>query len=89
MDKQLNASLEIISRAVPQWVVDRIEEGWVVLENTDTLESISIPQQALPKNTNPGDTLIKQNSKWYKNDAETEARKKRISERFARIKSGN
>jgi len=72
---------------VPQWTVDRIEEGWAVLNNTDTLESINIPLSLLPQNTNPGDTLIRLDGKWYKNDTETAARKQRISERFARIRA--
>ena len=76
-----------LKRPIPKWVIDRIEEGWAVLENTTTLETISLPIKNLPRGVNPGDTLINQNSKWYKDEAETEARAKRIQERFARIKA--
>ena len=89
MDNQSNASLEIISRPVPKWVIDRIEDGWAVLDNSDTLESISLPLALLPDGIQPGDTMVRKNSKWYKDDAETSARKKRISERFAKIKAAN
>jgi len=68
-------------------VVDRIENGWAVLDNTDTLESVNLPMGVLPEETRPGDTLVRQDGKWYKDDNETAARKQRISERFARIKA--
>jgi len=63
-----------------------VENGWAVLENSDTLENINLPLTNLPNDVKPGDTLVRQDGKWYKDDAETAARRKRISERFARIK---
>jgi len=81
--------LEEITRPIPKWVVDRIEEDWAVLENTSTLETINLPIIKLPRGTSPGDTLIRQDSKWYKDAVDTEARAARISERFERIKARN
>lgn len=73
-------------REAQKWVVDRFEESWAVLENTATREIISLPRASLPKNTREGTTLVKIESKWYVNEAETAAREARINERFARIK---
>ena len=93
MDKPSNASaendLKVVRRPIPRWVVDRVENGWAVLDNTDTLENINLPLSNLPKNTKPGDTLVRQGGKWYKDDIETAARQTRISERLAKIKAKN
>jgi len=59
------------------------------LENSATLEIITIPLTGLPPNTRPGDTLISQNGRWYFDHAETEARRQRINERFEKIKIKN
>ncbi|MCL1844248.1 MAG: DUF3006 domain-containing protein [Defluviitaleaceae bacterium] len=77
----------IEQRPAPQWVCDRVEESWAVLENSDTREVISLPLSSLPKNTRPGSTLVKFESKWYINEAETTARAKEINKRFAAIKA--
>lgn len=86
MDNQLS-DLKIISRPIPKWVIDRFEEDWAVLTNADTHESISLPQTNLPPDIKEGYTVIRQNGKWYLDEADTTARKQRISERFARIKA--
>jgi len=76
-----------IRREIPMWVVDRFEEGWAVLENAETRETINLPKDGLPRGVKPGDTLRKHHSLgWYLDNAETAARAKRISERFNRIK---
>jgi len=71
-------------RPAPKWVVDRIEEGWAVLDSAG--ETINIPIKNLPPNTKSGDTLVKHGINWYRDDAETEKRAKEIKERFERIK---
>ncbi|MCL2217500.1 MAG: DUF3006 domain-containing protein [Defluviitaleaceae bacterium] len=81
--------LESIKRAAPRWVIDRIEESWAVLENTSTMETINLPVKNLPRDARPGDSLIQQNSKWYKDEADTQDRAKRISEAFQRVKAAN
>jgi hypothetical protein len=81
--------IEFISRETPKWVIDRIEESWAVLENSETHKIISLPIASLPKDARPGSTIIKHNGKWYVNEADSAARQTRISERFARIKAKN
>ena len=86
----MSMELKSIRREVPAWVVDRIEEGWAVLNNTTTRESISLPVSSLPKKISPGDTLRKHHELgWFKDDAETAARAERIKNSFARIKAAN
>ena len=69
-----------------KWVVDRFVDGNVVLENIVTLEAIALPKTGLPKGAKPGDTLFMQDEKWLFDHDETKARKRRIQERFSRIK---
>jgi len=69
-----------------KWVIDRFEEDSAVLESTTTLETIALPKADLPKEANPGDTLFMQDGEWQFDHEETEARRKRIQERFRRIK---
>jgi hypothetical protein len=75
-----------IHRAAPKWIIDRVEEGWAVLENPDTRESFSLPMSQLPKDAKPGSTLVKIDSKWYVNEADTAARSARIKDKFSRLK---
>lgn len=88
MDKPYS-SLDEITRAAPRWVFDRVEEEWAVLENSETHEVINLPTSQLPSNAKPGSTLVRIESKWYVNEADTAARAARIAERFARIKEKN
>ncbi|MCL2225069.1 MAG: DUF3006 domain-containing protein [Defluviitaleaceae bacterium] len=86
MDKQY-PSLEQITRPAPRWVIDRFEEDWAVLDNSDTRETISLPISHLPKDAKPGTTLIKTDGKWHINEADTAARSARIKDKFARLKA--
>ena len=83
------ATLELITRQVPSWVIDRIEEGWAVLENASTREVINVPLAKIPEGAKPGDTLINYKSKWLIDLADTRERAKRVKSRFDRIKSAN
>jgi len=69
-----------------KWVVDRFEGGRAVLENTVTLETVVLPKADLPKEVKPGDTIFMRDGVWCFDHEETEARGKRIQERFSRIK---
>ncbi|MCL2840480.1 MAG: DUF3006 domain-containing protein [Defluviitaleaceae bacterium] len=82
----MTAKLKYIKRPVPKWIIDRIENEWAVLDNSSTLETISLPIKSLPLGVRAGDTLFKMDSKWYKDEADTNARAQDIAERFARIK---
>ena len=68
------------------YVLDRFEEGFAVLENTNTLENITIPPTELPK-SRAGDSLYWKNGEWHVDHAETKARAERIRQQFARIKA--
>ena len=72
-----------------KWTIDRFEENKAVLENSKTLEMVSIPISRLPANANPGDILMFKNDTWHFDHAETEVRKAQISELFQRIKQKN
>jgi len=71
-----------------RWVIDRIEEGWAVLENA-AMDTVDLPQASLPEGTQPGDTLVWQNNTWHFDHAETASRAQRIRERLARIRAAN
>ena len=79
--------IQFISREAPKWVIDRFENSWAVLENSETHEIINLPVSALPKDAKAGSTLFKYENKWYVNEADSAAREARINERFARIKA--
>ena len=75
------------TRPAPKWIIDRFEEEWAVLQNTATYETISLPISSLPKKIKEGSTLIKIESKWYVNEADSAAREARINELFGKIKA--
>jgi len=79
-------ALERITRLVPNWVIDRIEDGWAVLENTSTREVISVHATKIPDRAKPGDTLLNYKSKWLINLADTKARAERVKARFSQVK---
>ena len=81
--------LDAVTRPVPKWVIDRIEEGWATLENTSTFEVISLPADRLPKGAKPGDTLVRQNTRWYIDHTDTDARARLVEERFAKLRAGS
>jgi len=71
-----------------RWVIDRIEEGWAVLENA-AMDTVDFPRANLPDGAQPGDTLVWQNGSWQFDHAETASRAQRIRERLARIRAAN
>jgi len=75
------------STCFDKWIIDRFEESDAVLENAATLETKSLPKSALPGNIRPGDTLVMCGGTWVFDKADTEARQRRIQERFSRIKA--
>ena len=77
------------SRKAQNWVIDRIEEGWAVLECSGTLESINVLVSNLPPGIKPGVTVVKLKNGWIINEADTADRAARIHKRFNRIKSRN
>ena len=72
-----------------KWIVDRFEECNAVLENAATLDTMTLLKADLPQKTQPGDTLVMRDGAWHFDHAETEARARRIQERFNRIRARN
>jgi len=68
------------------WVIDRIEEGIAVLENTATQEVLELPRKELPKGCREGYVLKKEGDCFVRDPEGTEARKKLIQEKFSRLK---
>ena len=64
-----------------KWVVDRFEEDFAVMENTENLSIIAYPVACLPEGTKEGSVL-----KLVLEEAETLTRSKRIEEKFERLK---
>jgi hypothetical protein len=52
-----------------KWVVDRIEEGMAVLENTESRESIVCPAADLPEGVKEGGSLIQKQGRKMSNAA--------------------
>ena len=76
-----------ISTCTDKFVIDRIESGFAVLENAQTLENVTIAAAELPKGATSGHTLVNAGGAWQIDHADTAARRKRISEKFNRLKS--
>jgi len=75
-----------ISTCTVKYVIDRIEGGHAMLENAQTLDIVSLPEEELPSGAKPGHTLVNMGGKWQIDHEDTEARRERISEKFARLK---
>jgi len=72
-----------------QWIIDRIEDGKIaVLENPDTEETKELPRAKLPKGAKEGHVLIEDGDGLRIDQAETDARKARIRERFKALQRG-
>jgi len=74
-----------------QWVIDRIEDGVAVLENTETDETLERPKKELPKSAKEGQVLTDDGvagGALRIDKEETVARAARIRERFERLKAG-
>ena len=68
------------------WVIDRLEEGLAVLENTENLENIVCPVTDLPDGAREGDTLTREGTRFLLNPEVTAARSRRIREKMERLK---
>ena len=72
-----------------KWVIDRFEEGWAVLENCETTECEDFPRSEMPKGAKAGSTVYIQDGQWCIDHEDTAARRKRIMEKFNKIKKAN
>jgi len=71
------------------FILDRLEENFAIIENTETLELKSIAIADLPKQAKPGDALFFLEGKWCVDEGETARRKESIKDMFERIKARN
>lgn len=69
------------------YIIDRIEENKVILENISTKEMIEVMVHTLPTEIKEGSVLTYQNGQYELNLTEEEMRRKRIQEKFNRRKN--
>lgn len=72
-----------------KYIVDRIEDNIVVLENQDTKEIINIDISILPKKIKEGNILIYKNNSYYIDKEAEIKRKKEILEKFKKLRNKN
>lgn len=68
------------------YIIDRIEGNIAVLENSSTKQMLEVNINNLPNNIKEGSVLIQENDKFKLNINEEEIRRKRIEEKFNKIK---
>jgi len=69
------------------WVIDRIEEGIAVLENTETGEICELQRADLPKGCREGHVLKKEGTSFLADPEGTATRVKNIQSKFDRLKA--
>ena len=69
-----------------KYAIDRIENNIAVLENIETGEKKEINIIILPNNIKEGNILILENNKYKIDLTEEKLRRKRIEEKFNRLK---
>lgn len=69
-----------------KYAVDRIEDNIVVIENLETREIQEIDKKTLPENIKEGSILVLDNNEYKLDLNEEELRRKRIKERFNRLR---
>lgn len=69
-----------------KYAVDRIEDNIVVIENLETREIQEIDKESLPENIKEGSILVLDNNEYKLDLNEEELRRKRIQERFNRLR---
>lgn len=69
-----------------KYVIDRIEDNIVICQNLESKEMVEIEKSLLPQNIKDGTILLFENNEYKLDLKEEELRRKRISERFNRLK---
>lgn len=69
-----------------KYVIDRIEDNIVVCQNLETKEMVEIEKKLLPQNIKDGNVLLFENNEYKLDLDEEQIRRKRIRERFNRLK---
>lgn len=70
-----------------KYTIDRIENNIVILENNQTLEMIEISKSELPPSIHEGSILIYKDNKYIELLAEEYEKRKKIEERFKRLRN--
>ena len=70
-----------------KFVVDRIEEEIIVLENIENKTLINIDKKQLNFAVNEGNVLIKKNEQFFLDEETEKTRRKKIQEKFAKLKN--
>ncbi len=69
-----------------KYAIDRIEENIVILEDINTKEKIEVEKEVLPLSIKDGTILIYENNEYKLDLNEEELRRKKIQERFNRLR---
>lgn len=69
-----------------KFAIDRIEENIAVCQNLETKEMIEVTIDKLPKDIKDGTILLLEDNEYKLDLTEEEIRRKRIQERFNRLK---
>ena len=69
-----------------KYAIDRIEDNIVVIENLETKEIIELEKDKLPKDIKDGSIIIYENNEYKLDLDEEELRRKRIQDRFNRLR---
>lgn len=69
-----------------KYAIDRIEKDIAICENLETKEIIEINTTVLPNNIKDGSIIILENNEYKLDLNEEEIRRKRIQERFNKLK---
>ena len=68
------------------WIIDRYEEGFVILEDSETREILEISRKEMPKGAKEGHVLKIENGQYCLDLDETAKRKRMIQEKFSKLK---
>ena len=70
-----------------KFIIDRIEENFAICENLETKELVEININELPKKLKNGNVIVFKNNEYELDLNEEELRRKRIRERFNKLKN--
>lgn len=68
-----------------RYIVDRIEDGNIAVLEREDMEFVDMPLAALPAGVKSGDCLVEESGAWAIDEAETKARRQRISEKMRNL----
>lgn len=72
-----------------KWVIDRIEDDIVIIENLETKEKKEVDISLLPSSIHEGSVLFFLNNTYYVDILEERKRKIEILEKFKKLRSNH